>query len=315
MENSFLKEVFMYKQITKEVLMVRPAAFHFNPDTVESNIYQKKDDTKPSIVQKKAEEEFDNVVSTLRKKGVKVNVINDYKEPKTTDCVFPNNWFSTHQDGKIVLYSMFSESRRLEIEKFSKEVIELFKSNKEDMEVELFDYSPKAKEGIFLEGTGSLCLDRVNKIAYCALSNRSNKELFLQFCKDTGYKPVHFNAYQDNTPIYHTNVLMGVGSKSVMICLDSISEADRDRVKEEITKSGRKIINISLSQVKSFLGNVIELQGKDTSLWCMSKTAYDSLENWQIEELKKDGEILYADIPTIEFYGGGSLRCMIAEIF
>ncbi len=306
----------MYRQITNEIIMVRPAAFHFNPDTIESNIYQKKDDRDPSLVQKKAEEEFDNLVNLLEEEGIQVNVIQDFKEPRTTDCVFPNNWFSSHEGGQLVIYSMFSKFRRLEIDKFYREVRKIVeKRQKEENTMAVYDYSGNAENGKFLEGTGAMCIDRVNKVAYCALSPRADKELFLRFCRDTDHKPVFFRAYQDNVPIYHTNVLMGIGSKNVVVCLDAIDEADRDMVREELVKGGRTIVEISLDQVKSFLGNVIELEGKEGSVFCMSKTAYDSLNEKQKVEIEKHSKILYADIPTIEFYGGGSLRCTIAEVF
>lgn len=305
----------MFKHSTNEIIMVRPKAFHFNPSTIFSNVYQKKDNTDPKIVQQRALLEFDLLVKKLKNEGIKVNVIEDKIEPKTTDCIFPNNWFSIHEDNKLVIYSMFSENRRYEKDKFFKEVLEIFQRNRENVATSVIDYSNNEDKGIFLEGTGAMVIDRKNKVAYCALSNRADKDLFLEFCKDTHHQGVYFEAFQDNKPIYHTNVLMGIGPKNTLICMDAIKTEDREKVRDSLIKGGNQIIEITPEQVKKFLGNTIELKGRDGDIICMSKVAYDSLSEKQIKMIEKDSKILYSDISTIEFYGGGSLRCMIAEVF
>ncbi len=307
----------MFKHSTSEVVMVRPAAFFFNAQTAVNNAYQNNDDLDLKTVQERAIKEFDNLVSELEKRGVKVNVLQDTVEPATPDSIFPNNWFSTHEGGTMVIYPMFAENRQLEISKFSTQVQEIAAKSfeKEDF-FTVLDYSHNNVKGKIFEGTGSMVIDRKNKVAYCNLSPRAEKEMFLKFCEQTGHKPVFFTAEQDGVPVYHTNVIMGIGEKKAIICLDSIEAGKRDEVKAELEKGGNEIIDISLEQVRSFLGNTLELKGSNgKNFIAMSKTAYDSLTEEQKNKIEETTEILAADIPTIEFYGGGSVRCMIAEIF
>lgn len=307
----------MYRHSASEVVMVKPAAFKFNAETAVNNAYQQNDDTSLDKVQERALEEFNNLVAELEKRGVKVNVLEDTPEPATPDSIFPNNWFSTHEGGTMVVYPMFAENRQQEIVKFRDQVEEIAaKSFKDEPIFKIFDYSKNNVKEKILEGTGSMVIDRKNKVAYCALSPRADKELFLQFCKDTGHEPVYFVAKQDGVVIYHTNVLMGIGEKNAIICLESIEEDKRDYVKKKLEDGGNNVIEITLDQVKKFLGNTLELKGSDgKNFIAMSTTAYNSLTEEQKKAIEKETEILAADISTIEFYGGGSVRCMIAEIF
>ncbi len=304
----------MSRQSTDEVVMIRPARFYCNEQTAVNNAYQNDDEKDYDLVNKKAIEEFDELYKKLREKGVKVNLINDTKLPSTPDSIFPNNWFSTHSDGKIVIYSMFAQNRRAEVDKYLDNLISIFK-NKGNKNISVLDLREFANDR-FLEGTGSIVLDRINKIAYMVISPRSDVSLFNEFCDRTGYKPVAFNATHLNTPIYHTNVLMSVGEKNVIICLDLIDD-DKERayVKKTIEESGKNIIKISVAQYENYAGNALELNGKNGKLIAMSKTAYDSLNTEQIELLKKDLDILACDVPTIEYNGGGSVRCMLGEVF
>lgn len=303
----------MNRQVTNKIVMVRPAQFYFNAQTAVNNQYQHEDNESIENIQKRALNEFDSFVKKLRDKGVTVEIIDDTVEPSTPDSIFPNNWFSTHNDKKIVLYPMYAQNRRMELEKFKDRLLEISKTK----ESVVIDYSPKAKENIFLEGTGSIVLDRINKKAFCSLSPRSDKNLFLQFCKDTGFKPVTFTAFQDGNQIYHTNVMMGIGENKAVICLDCIvDKGERENVIAELKDSNKEIIEISLEQVKNFLGNVLEVLGKDGKRYIViSKTAYNSMTKEQIEKVEKDTEIICADVSTIEYYGGGSVRCMLGEIF
>ena len=303
----------MNNQVTDRIVMVRPVQFKFNAETAVNNHYQHQDNKNLEEVQKKALDEFDNFVKQLRSKGVTVEIIDDTLNPSTPDSIFPNNWFSTHQNGKVVLYPMYAQNRRMELVKFKDRLLEIAK--KEGTQV--IDYSDRAEKNIFLEGTGSIVLDRINKKAYCSLSPRSDKNLFEEFCKDVGFKPVTFTSYQDGNKIYHTNVMMGIGENKAVICLDCITDkAERENVVKELKDGNKEIVEISLDQVKHFLGNVLEVKGKDGKRYIViSKTAYDSMTEDQIKRVEKDTEIICADVSTIEYYGGGSVRCMLGEIF
>lgn len=303
------------KHSTNEVIMIRPASFQFNAQTAVNNLYQNNDNRPPESVQEDALKEFDALVSKLETKGIKVNVFQDTPDPSTPDSIFPNNWFSTHENGNNVIYPMYAENRQSEVDKFIDNVIELGKMKSK--KASLVDYRSYIEKKQFLEGTGSIVLDRENKIAYCVLSPRSDKELFLKFCEDNEFEPVAFNAYQEDIPVYHTNVIMGVGKENVIICLDSITdEKERNMVVGKIEEFGKQVIDISLEQVKLFLGNTLELVGeKGNRVIAMSTTAYKSLTPEQKSKIEESAEILHSDISTIEFYGGGSVRCMIAELF
>ncbi len=307
----------MYKHTTDEVVMIKPVGFMYNPVTAVTNLYQRSDDKDPSIVQEAALKEFNSLVTALEEKGVTVHVLEDTPEPSTPDSIFPNNWFSTHEGGTMAVYPMFTDNRQAEIGKFRATVEEIAsRKQKDEALFTIYDYSRNKERGQILEGTGSMVIDRKNKVAYCVLSPRANKELFIKFCEDTGHEPVYFRAFQDGAPIYHTNVLMGIGGDNVIICLGAIAEEDRERVAESLKKGGNHIIDITPEQVKNFLGNTLELKGGDgKNFIAMSDVAYASLTPEQKEQIEQSTEIVHVDIENIEFYGGGSVRCMIAEIF
>lgn len=303
----------MKKQVTDKIVMIRPAKFYFNSETAVDNHYQNSDDNSIESIHKKALLEFDTLAKKLADRGVDVNVLQDTLEPSTPDSIFPNNWFSSHEEGKLFFYPMFAKNRRQELEKFRGDVYKIAKKDNLD----IVDYSLEINDNVFLEGTGSIVLDRKNKKAYCSLSARSNKDLFLMFCKEIGYKPITFSSSQDGYPVYHTNVIMSIGENRVIICLDCIdNQKEKEMLIEEFKESGKKIIEISLEQVKQFLGNTLELEGSDKKRFVvMSETAYKSLTDEQKNDILKDTEIVYSNVETIEYYGGGSARCMIGEIF
>lgn len=310
----------MNKHITNKILMVKPVNFGFNEETAINNYYQKKDGKSPFQIQNDALFEFENMVKTLKENEIDVKVVEDTKKPYTPDSIFPNNWFSTHEeDNTVILYPMFAKNRRLE----RREDIYEFAENPNN--INILDYSPLEEENIFLEGTGSLVLDRKNKKAYCSISKRADENLLDIFCNDIGYKKVAFHSYQtietnhqeERKLIYHTNVMMAIAEKFVIICLDSIDNIrEKEDVIKELKASNKEIILISEKQVEKFLGNAIELKNKEEeSLLVMSLTAYKALEEEQKRTIEKYSKIIPVDVSTIEKYGGGSARCMIAELF
>ena len=303
----------MNNQVTDKIVMVRPIKFCFNHETAVNNHYQNFNNEDTTKIQKRALKEFDILVEKLLSKGVQINVIQDTVEPSTPDSIFPNNWFSSHEEGFLFFYPMFAENRRKELEKFRENIYTIVAKKS----LNIIDYSLKVKDNIFLEGTGSIVLDRKNKKAYCSLSQRSNKNLFEIFCKEINYKPITFSSFQDEKIIYHTNVMMSIGENIAMVCLESIPEKkERENLINELKKDKKEIVEISLEQVKKFLGNTLELKGKDGKRFIvMSETAYKSLTENQKNMILKDTEIIYSDVSTIEYYGGGSVRCMIGEIF
>jgi hypothetical protein len=296
--------------------MIRPCAFDYNPETATSNTFQTKLlNTDSATTQALALKEFDAMVNLLEQNQIKVEVFEDTPEPHTPDSIFPNNWFSTHQDGQIFIYSMCNHNRRLEKRE---DILEFLTNSLNFQFLPENDFSKYQEQEIFLEGTGSLVLDRVNKIAYCCLSVRSNKLLLQEFCQKAGYKAVVFQAFdKDKNPIYHTNVMMGIGTKWVYICLESIlDKQERENVKNSLLQTGHEIIEISQEQVKNFAGNVLELENNLKEKFILiSKTAFDSLKKEQKEQTEKFVKWLIPDIKTIETNGGGSVRCMVAEIF
>ena len=307
----------MIQQTTSTILMVRPANFGFNPETASNNFYQKMDERNPSEINKLAQMEFDQFIGLLLGKGVNVLVVEDTDEPKKTDAIFPNNWFSTHNDGKLVLYPMFSSNRRLERRK---DLIELLM--KKGFRIsEIVDLTFFEKDGQFLEGTGSLILDRINKIAYACRSLRTHAVPLNYFGRIMGFEIVDFEASQsvDNivSPIYHTNVMMHVGSEIAVVCLDSIPLAsEKLKVQEYLEKTGKKMIPITPKQKFNFAGNMLEVKNNDGAKFTvMSEAAFQSLGEVQINSIKRFTEIIVPKIPTIEKIGGGSARCMMAEIF
>ena len=304
-------------QITNTILMIRPVGFRMNEQTAVNNYFQEDLDLKNSEINLKAQKEFDEFVDKLR--GIDVNVIveDDIKTSDTPDSIFPNNWVSFHEDGDVGLYPMFAENRRKE----RREDI-LDRLEEEGFLIKnIMDYSSAEQDDIFLEGTGSILLDRVNKKAYCALSARADEELFIEFCEDFEYTPIVFTAYQTvegkRLPIYHTNVMMCLGEKFSVICLDSIDDKkERKNVIHHLKEDGKEIIEISEAQMHQFAGNMLQVIGQNEKRYLiMSKAAHDSLTASQISRLEKHGEILSSDITTIETCGGGSARCMMAEVF
>ncbi len=301
------------KQITDAILMVRPVAFRMNEETAVNNYFQKK--LTDLDVNDEAQKEFDRFVEKLTAAGVKVITVDDIAEDNTPDSIFPNNWVSFHENGEIALYPMFAENRRKErrLEYFAKLEEEGYKVTN------VVDYTSAEEDDVFLEGTGSLILDRINQKAYCALSPRADEDLMIEFCEDFEYTPVIFSAYQTvkdkRLPIYHTNVMMCVAEEFAVICLDTIDEKkERKNVLKHLKEDGKEIIAISEKQMHEFAGNMLQVQG-DKKYLVMSERAKKSLNPDQVSKIEKHCEILSSDISTIEICGGGSARCMMAEVF
>ena len=304
------------RQATNSILMIRPNNFGFNEETAKDNHYQNKKFFE-SNSNENAQKEFDNMVKNLKQNGISVHVFQDDDINYTPDSIFPNNWISFHENGDIGLYPMYAKNRRLERRP---EVLEFLEEEGFGIE-NIVDYSGAESENKFLEGTGSMILDRENRIAYCSISNRSNEDLFIDFCEDFEFTPVLFNSFQsvgdERLPIYHTNVMMCVTMSYVVICLDSIDDKkQRKNVCEFIKKSEKELINISENQVEKFAGNMLELlNDKGESVLVMSKSAENSLSENQKNTITNYSKIISSDINTIELCGGGSARCMMAEIF
>lgn len=292
--------------------MIRPANFGFNEETAASNTFQQKNSDQQQV-QQQALKEFDAFAETLRANGVDVTIINDTPMPHKPDAIFPNNWVSFHNDGNVFLYPMQAENRRLERnEDVIRELEDRFTVH------HIMDLSRFEHEHKYLEGTGSMVLDRENKIAYACLSPRTDAEVLNTFCEQAGYTPIVFQAVdQQGKAIYHTNVLMSVASEYAVICLESIANKDeRDRVINSIEESGKEVVSISFDQMNRFAGNMLEVNNKQgKSLIVMSKSAHDSLDDDQLEALQHYSKIVSSDLSTIEINGGGSARCMLAEIF
>lgn len=306
------------KQITNTVFMVRPAQFRLNEQTAVNNYYQDIQATSQLVdVNEKAQVEFDAFAKALQDKGVNVIIVNDDNIHDTPDSIFPNNWISTHENGTIALYPMFAVNRRLERRP---EVLDTLEEHGFTIN-DVVDYTSAEEEDIFLEGTGSLLLDRTNRNAYCSISPRADEGLFIEFCEDFDYNPIVFTAYQDvdgkRLPIYHTNVMMALGEKYAVICLDAIDDAkERKNVIKHLKESGKEIITITESQVNSFAGNMMQVHNdKGERLLVMSDQAYQSLTPDQVKKLSAYNEIIHPSIQTIETLGGGSVRCMMAEVF
>lgn len=290
--------------------MIRPVNFAFNLETAGNNAFQISSNAKD--VQQKALSEFDNFVSLLKENNVDVLVVEDTPHPHTPDSIFPNNWVSFHKDGTLLLYPMFAPSRRAERKEHVLEKI--YKRFRITNKIDLSRYE---KNNLFLEGTGSMVLDRENKIAFACLSPRTNKKVLDDFCNKMNYEPISFAAVDTNgTPIYHTNVLMCVADKYVVICLDSIiNQEEKTRVIETILKTGKEIIDISFQQLNAFAGNMLQIEsGQGEKLLVMSTQAYQSLTEKQVQKLNGYNRIIHSPLSVIETNGGGSARCMMAEI-
>jgi hypothetical protein len=303
------------RQITDTILMVRPVAFRMNEQTAVNNYFQK--DLTGDNVNERAQAEFDQFVSKLRKVGVNVIVVDDKLEDDTPDSIFPNNWVSFHENGHIALYPMFAENRRKErrMEYFSSLEDNGFKIT------QIVDYTSAEEHDLFLEGTGSILLDRENQKAYCALSPRADEDVFIEFCEDFEFTPVIFNANQSvsgkRKAIYHTNVMMCLAEKFAVICLDTIDDAkERKNVLKHLKSDGKEVIVITEAQMHEFAGNMLQVQGAfDKKYLVMSARAHQSLTQDQIAKIEKYCEILSSDLDVIETCGGGSARCMMAEVF
>ena len=306
----------MKKQITNTVLMVRPVRFRMNEQTVVNNYFQEEMDLKNEEINRQAQQEFDGLVQKLHEVGVKVIVIDDIYEQNTPDSVFPNNWITFHQNANVAIYPMFAENRRRERRE---DILEKVEAEGFDIE-NVYDYTEAEKENIFLEGTGAMILDRVNRKAYCALSPRADEELFIEFCEDFEYTPVLFTAYQQVNgkamPIYHTNVMMALGVNFAIVCLDTITDKkERKNLLNHLKEDNKEVINITIQQMHQYAGNMLQVQGKDSTYMVMSDTAYNALTPQQISTIEKYTHIIHSNLETIETCGGGSARCMLAEVF
>ena len=306
------------KQTTNSILMIRPVAFRMNEQTAVNNYYQKVlDGLSSETVNAKAQEEFDAFVNKLRMVGVNVIVVEDTKTPDTPDSIFPNNWISFHESGDVALYPMFAENRRHERREDVLDILE----DQGFVINEIMDYTSAEEDGYFLEGTGSILLDRENDKAYCALSPRADEELFIEFCEDFEYTPVIFEAYQtvngERKLIYHTNVMMCLGETFAVICADCIDDKkERKMVQDSLRGDEKEVILITEDQVNNFAGNMLEVKGSDERRYLiMSKSAHQSLTKKQIAQIEEHVTILSSSLDTIEACGGGSARCMMAEVF
>lgn len=293
-------------QSTNKIVMIKPSSFFYNEETAIDNKYQNKTEIHEDIIQDIALKEFNVMVEKLRSKGIDVILFSDTPNPFTPDSIFPNNWFSTHE-GKLILYPMFAENRRLEADKFKSELIDVYKPS------EIVDLTHYTDEKKYLESTGAMVLDRVNKIIYTSLSHRANLELVEEVSAEIGYEFVAFHSTQDNHSVYHTNVMMAITSDFVFIASELIDD-NKSAVLSSLSKT-HEIIDLSGDQILLFAGNVLELRGKDGKFIMMSDSAYKALTSDQKEKIKSKVEIVHTDVSTIEKIGGGSVRCMMAEIF
>lgn len=305
------------RQITNTILMIRPVQFRMNEETAVNNYFQEDISLKNDEINTKAQQEFDDFVAKLRAVGVNVIVENDDIKGNTPDSVFPNNWVSFHESGNVALYPMFAENRRRERRE---EVLTRLESEGFTIN-NIVDYTEAEDEDVFLEGTGSILMDRQNERAYCALSARADESLFIEFCEDFEYTPVVFTANQTvdgkRLPIYHTNVMMCLAEEFCVICLDTIDDKkERKNVLKHLKETGKQVIAITEEQMHHFAGNMLQVLGADDKKYLvMSADAHQSLTKDQVNKIEKHCEILSSDLSTIETCGGGSARCMMAEVF
>jgi len=293
--------------------MVYPKNFRSNELTLEDNTFQMNaSNLSSNEVKDKAVEEFELLHNKIQSQGVKVTIFKDNRDVDTPDAVFPNNWISFHKDNKAIIYPMFAKNRRLERTELA---IECLNNHGKNISIG-YDYSNFESNKMFLEGTGSLVLDRLNKIAYCSLSQRSNEELVNRFCIDMGYNSVFFKSYHLDKPIYHTNVVLSICNKFSIVCLESIiDKKERQSVIDSLISTGLEIIDISISQMSSFGANCIQLNGKSGPILVMSSRAFNSFEDNQLDIIQKNSQIIHSSLENIENNSGGSARCMIAEVF
>jgi hypothetical protein len=301
-------------QITDHILMVRPARFGFNPETAQNNAFQENDSSQSKkTIWHIAQDEFDELANRLQAAGIEVIIYEDTPEPPKPDAVFPNNWISFHQNGYIITYPINAISRRLE--------------RREDLVADMmgkWGYNSRLSlesyedQNLFLEGTGSVILDRIHRIAYACKSVRTDETVLDKFCKIIDYTPTLFHAVDGGgLEIYHTNVMMALGESFVIICMDSIKDGEeRKMLLEKFRDTQKEVIEISLEQMMAFAGNMLQVRNKKGSTYLvMSEQAYQSLSKEQIDKIEKHTNILYSPIDTIEKYGGGGVRCMMAEVF
>ena len=301
-------------QLASSVLMIRPVRFESNPMTADSNRFQSKSKADPDTQNTNAQEEFDALAATLRDAGINVVIADDTLEPHTPDSIFPNNWVSFHGDGRVVLYPMEAKNRRTERRP---EIVEQLDSKHGFAVKEIIDLSGHEHAGHYLEGTGSMVLDRKNHVAYACLSSRTQLDPLGDFAQRMDYDVLTFDAVErDGVAIYHTNVLLSVGEKLAVICAEAIErDEQRAAVLQRLSDTGHELILLSYDQLDAFAGNMLELRSKDGNrLVAMSQQAYDSLDTSQIERLRVNGRIVSSDISDIEASAGGSVRCMLAEI-
>ncbi len=298
-------------QNTAHIMMIRPAKFGFNAETAVNNSFQQS--SSDTQVAEKALAEFDQFVALLKSHRIDVTVVQDSSFPYTPDSIFPNNWISFHSDGTIVLYPMFALNRRQERKPAVLETL-----TEKFLIQQTIDFTEQEERGLFLEGTGSMVLDREHHLAYACLSDRTHENLLEQFCTELGYESVAFSALDmQGAPIYHTNVMMCVADRYVVICLDSIStDLEREMLIDQIKSTSKTIVTISLDQMNQFAGNMLQVKNQDGEKFLiMSTQAYQSLHEDQVKQLESFNQILHSPINTIETNGGGSARCMMAEIF
>ena len=304
------------RQLTQHILMIRPANFGFNSQTAVNNAFQTSDPvTDTGVLRKQGQSEFDHMVSILQEKGVHILVIEDTADPVKPDAVFPNNWVSFHEGGEVITYPMFAENRRIERRE---DVLAIVNQQYQVSNRYSFDFYEKEEPPQFLEGTGSMVLDREYRIAYACLSPRTSASLVDKFCTLTGMKPCLFSAHdRKGNEIYHTNVMMAVGQDFAVVCLEAMTnDAQKNVVVQTIADSGKELIEITFHQMEHFAGNMLEVYGTNKKRYlCLSQTAFESLEENQIKALSAHTELLPLSIPTIEKFGGGSVRCMMAELF
>jgi hypothetical protein len=301
-------------QLASAVLMIRPAGFESNPETAESNRFQGRTDSSPAEQQQSALQEFEALTVALEACGIRVLRFDDLPEPHTPDAIFPNNWVSFHADGSVVLYPMEAANRRLERRP---DIIESLADDYGYIVRQVVDLSHHEDYGHFLEGTGSMVLDRVNRNAYACLSSRTHLDPLGEFAQRMDYDIVAFNATdRGGAPIYHTNVLMNIGEEIAVICEEAIAKNDqRAAVLEQLTQTGREIVSINYQQLESFAGNMLELKSiSGDRVVAMSGTARQSLSDSQREAIEENATIVSAPIDNIERSAGGSVRCMLAEV-
>ena len=307
----------MRTQTTNKILMIEPVAFGYNQQTAANNYFQQKVEMNSVGIQTNALNEFNNMVKILRANGVNVMIVKDTFEPHTPDSIFPNNWVSFHGEGQVVLYPMYAENRRHERRK---NILDYLNEQCCDI-MNIDDFTFWEEQNLFLEGTGSMILDRVNRIAYAALSERTDKSDFIQFCKVFQFKPVFFNAFQTvgtkRLPVYHTNIMLSVANEYAVICDSCIDDSvERRTVLDELNTTKKEIISITEEQMMQFAGNMLQIENNEgKKLLVLSQSAFNSLNNNQIERLSVYNELIVIPIPTIEKVGGGSVRCMMAEVF